>query len=425
MRTYRLETLGCKSNLYDSRRLAESLEALGFEEAGPQGEPDVCLVNTCTVTVGAERKSRRQASRLARDYPDARVYVTGCGASAFPDDLREVPGVDGVFGRDEWEELLEAINQVPLPPEAVPAGDFGIASFGGRTRAFLKVQEGCDAGCAYCILPRVRGEPRSRAADDAAAEGRRLVDAGFREIVLTGIHLGFYGRGQDGATLPGLVRRLADIPGLLRLRLSSIEPLEVDEDLLDAMRHPAVCPHLHLPLQSGDAGVLRRMGRPYTPGEFLEVVEMARSFLDGPAITTDVMVGFPGETDAAFEATMQFVERVAFTRLHVFPFSPRPGTPAADMDDRPGSKLVKKRSRRLRKLGRQLAAEWATSFVGQEVRVLFERCEDGELVGYTDRYVRLSAEGSAEMVNRLVRVWCTDACGRQLRGKVTRETDAR
>lgn len=425
MRTYRLETLGCKSNLYDSRRLAESLEALGFEEAGPEGQPDVCVVNTCTVTTGAERKSRQQASRFARDYPGARVYVTGCGASAFPDDLRDVPGVDGVFGRDQWPELLEAINETSVPPEAVPAGDFGIASFGGRTRAFLKVQEGCDAGCAYCILPRVRGEPRSRAPDDAAAEARRLVDAGFREIVLTGIHLGYYGRDQDGATLPGLVCRLAETAGLLRLRLSSIEPLEVDGDLLDAMRHPVVCPHLHLPLQSGDAGVLRRMGRPYTPRQFLEVVEMARRLLERPAITTDVMVGFPGETDAAFENTMQFVERAAFTRLHVFPFSPRPGTPAADMDWRADSKLVRERSRRLRKLGRELAAEWATSFVGQEVRVLFERCEDGELVGYTDRYVRLSAEGPAEMVNRLARARCTDACGRQLRGQVIREADAR
>ncbi len=417
MRTYRIETLGCKANLYDSRRLAESLQALGFRRAAPEEEPGICVVNTCTVTGTADRKSRQQASRLARDFPRARVYVTGCGACAAAGDLRAIPGVDGVFGRKEWAGLLEAINRGPVPPEAMPGGDFGLRSFDGRTRAFLKVQEGCDAGCAYCILPRVRGKPRSRPVQDAAAEARRLVDAGFREVVVTGIHLGFYGRDlSEGAGLPGLVRAVAETPGLRRLRLSSIEPLEVDDELLDAMRHPAVCPHLHLPLQSGDSGVLRRMRRPYTPGEFLRVVDAVRAGLEKPAITTDVMVGFPGETDEAFGRTVELVQRVGFSRLHVFPFSPRPGTPAADMDGRVSSDVAKERSRRLRELGRELAAGWARSFIGRTVRVLFERREKGRLAGYTDRYVRFSVRGPEELLNRVAWVTCTAARGVELQG---------
>ncbi len=421
-RTYLIETLGCKANLYDSQRLAEALQDLGFRRAQEDERPDVCLVNTCTVTATADRKSRQAAAHLARRYPQARVFVTGCYASAFPDELRAVSGVEGVYGRGEWRALLEAASGRAVA-EGTLAGDFGVTSFAGRTRAFLKVQEGCDAGCSYCILPRVRGRPRSRALSDAAAEARRLVEAGLPEIVLTGIHLGRYGRDLDaGVSLADLVAAVAETPGLARLRLSSIEALEVDGALLDAMRHPAVCPHLHLPLQSGDADVLRRMNRPYAPAQFLEVVARARERLDRPAVTTDVMVGFPGEGDAAFENTAEVVRRARFSRLHVFPFSPRPGTAAAGMDGRPAPQAVRERGVRLRELGGDLAAGWAGGFVGEEARVLFERCRDGRLSGYTDRYVTLTAPGPADLAGRVASVLCIRARGAALIGHLAADS---
>ncbi len=376
--TYRIETLGCKANAYDSRRLAETLETLGYRAAGEGEAADVCVLNTCTVTAGADRKGRQLAARLSRENGSARVFVTGCYATASPDELARIPGVEGVYGREDLPALIEAIHGGPLPPMESLTGDFGISSFSGRTRAFLKIQDGCDAGCSYCILPHVRGAPRSRPLADVRAEAERLAAAGFGEIVLTGIHLGFYGRDlPERPTLPQAVTAVADTPGVERLRLSSIECNEVDDALLDAMGHPAVCAHLHLPLQSGDAAVLRRMRRRYTPEEFLGVVEHARRRLDRPAITTDVMVGFPGETDAEFESTLEVCRRARFSRMHVFPFSPRPGTPAAEMPGRVPSKVVSERSARLRELARRMAADWASGFVGTTVRVLFERCTAG------------------------------------------------
>jgi threonylcarbamoyladenosine tRNA methylthiotransferase MtaB len=279
--TYRIETLGCKANLYDSRRLAEALEALGFRHSEDGQRADVCVLNTCTVTAVADRKGRQLAARLARRNPGARLFVTGCGAATDRERLAAVEGVEAVFGREEWDGLLRALGGHEAAEGAacsLAAGGFGIRSFAGRARAFLKVQEGCDAACSYCILPRVRGTSRSRPLDDAAAEAGRLVEAGFAELVLTGIHLGLCGRDLPGGEgLAGLVRAVAAVPGLGRLRLSSVEVAEVDGDLLDAMRHPAVCAHLHIPLQSGDPEVLRQMNRRYGPEEFLRAAELARA----------------------------------------------------------------------------------------------------------------------------------------------------
>jgi threonylcarbamoyladenosine tRNA methylthiotransferase MtaB len=418
--TYRVETLGCKANAYDSRRLAEALESLGYRPAAEGEAAGVCILNTCTVTAGADRKGRQLAARLVRENVGARVFVTGCYATASPGELARIPGVEGVFGRDDFAGLMKAIHGGPLPASESLAGDFGISSFTGRTRAFLKIQDGCDAGCSYCILPRVRGAPRSRPLADVRAEAERLAAAGFGEIVLTGIHLGFYGRDlPEQPTLPLAVTAVAQAPGVQRLRLSSIECNEVDEALLDAMQHPAACPHLHLPLQSGSASVLRRMRRRYTPEEFLSVVGRARERLDRPAITTDVMVGFPGETEAEFDETLEVCRRAWFSRTHVFPFSPRPGTPAAEMPGRVPAEVVANRSARVRELARRMAANWAQSFVGSTERVLFERCTpSGRLSGYTDRYVALTAEGGPEQIGRAVQVQVTAAAGAALLGRL-------
>jgi len=423
--TYRIETLGCKANVYDSRRLAEALEARGLRPA-PAGEPaDVCVLNTCTVTAAADRKSRKLAAHLARENPGARVFLTGCYVQARPEELASVPGVSALFARDQWRDLLAAAGGAPPPEGDALDGDFGIRSFDGRTRAFLKVQDGCDAFCSYCVLPSVRGKPRSRPLSDVRAEARRLADAGFAEIVITGIHTGFYGRDLPGRPpLARAVLAVAETPGVERVRLSSVEAGEVSDELLAAMAHPAVCAHLHLPLQSGDADVLRRMGRGYRPSGFLRVVARARAALDRPAITTDVIVGFPGEGDAAFESTLEFCRAARFSRSHVFPFSPRPGTPAAGMPDRPPPHVVRERSRALRSLANEMAADWAEGFVGSRVRVLLERHgPNGRLTGYTDRYVRLTAAGGADLVGRVAHAHCTARKGISLTGHIATPLD--
>ncbi len=420
---YHVETLGCKANRYDSQRLAEALEALGFCEAPPGAAAEVCVVNTCTVTHTSDRKCRQAIRRAIRRNPRARVFVTGCYATACPGVLREIEGVEGVFGREQCNEMLQVIAGGPVPEAARLEGDFGIRGFSGRGRAFVKIQDGCDFFCAYCILPYVRGTPRSRPPAGVLEEVRGLIDCGFREIVLTGIHLGLYGRDLEGnVTLADAVERVADLEGIGRVRLSSVDAPEVSERLLGAMRHPAVCAHLHLSLQSGDDAVLERMGRRYTAGEFLETTVAARQRLDRPALTGEVIVGFPGETEEGFENTLRVCREAAFSRMHVFPFSPRPGTRAARMEGRVSPEVVRERCARLRDLAHKMAVEWAESFVGRRARVLFEKRErSGTLVGYTDRYVRVSVPGPCGRVGELQEVLCTGAKGASLEGKLSEQ----
>jgi len=419
-RTFQIETLGCKSNRYDSQRLAEALEALGLRRAPPGTAPNVWIVNTCTVTGASDRKCRQCVRRAVREYPGAAVFVTGCYAASDAEALRDIEGVAGVFTRAEWGGMLAAIAGAASAERAQAPGDFGISGFGDRTRAFLKIQDGCDSFCAYCIVPHTRGLPRSRPLADALDEARRLIDGGFGEIVLTGIHLGIYGRDlADGVELADAVAQVAALPGLGRLRISSLEGPEASDRLLAAMQHPAVCAHLHLPLQSGDDRVLARMGRQCTAAGFLRVVSGARAKLDNPAITGDVIVGFPGEDEEAFQNTLRACREARFSRLHIFPFSPRPGTRAAQMDGRVPPDVVKGRRAGLEDAARTMAAEWAAGLVGQCARVLFEeRDDDGRLTGYTDRYVRLTAHGPQHCVGRLHTVRCTRAPGASLEGEI-------
>ncbi len=401
MRTFRIKTFGCKANSYDSERLAEALVEGGLRRADDEAEPpDVLIVNTCTVTHVADRKCRRAIRRAIRDDSVEKVFVTGCYASASPEDIADIEGVDGVFPGDEVDSLLDTVL---AGHGAGRFGDFGVSSFGGRSRAMLKIQDGCDFYCNYCIIPHVRGEPRSMLTDRVVEEGRQLVDNGYREIVLTGIHLGLYGQDLESSTdLADVVDRLAHVDGLDRLRLSSLEAPEVTQRLLSAMQHPVVCPHLHLPLQSGDDAVLERMGRRYSRGEFRHYVQCTRDQLDAPAITTDVMVGFPGETDDEFQNTLDFCREMQFSRMHVFKYSPRSGTPAAEMDDQVHSKVAGERSRLLRELAGEMAEEWAQQFVGRKVRVLLEEQVDDNLVrGYTDRYVETQVRAEDDVVGQI------------------------
>ncbi len=442
---YRLRTLGCKVNQYESQQLRELLEAHGLQPADPHQTPDLAVVNTCAVTASASAKTR-QAIRRASAGGTVPVVVVGCGAVAEAHRLRRIPGVVAVWGHDTSaiEQLRDyVVHRLGSDPDRTagprrdsvagagprlraggddgwmspgwPAGDERspratdsnsfihqtsvapspgevnadsgatetIRRFDGHQRAFLKVQDGCDASCTYCIIPRLRSALSYKPIDAAVAEARALVEAGHREIVLTGIYLGAYGRetavrrrfaklGRPG--LAELVAALARVEGLARLRLSSLEPGDVTDELLDVLAaHDCCVPHLHLPLQSGSPTVLRRMNRQYTADDFREMVANVRAALDRPAISTDVVVGFPGETEADFEQTVEMVLQAGFCKVHAFPFSPRGGTAAARWKESfVAADVLQDRLARLRTLERQVARRFHEQFVGGVERVLVE-----------------------------------------------------
>src|SRR5262245_32641376 len=349
--TCRLVTLGCKVNQYETQYVKEALEANGYREAGA-GEPaDLCVVNTCTVTGEGDAKSRQAVRRLAQANPRAAIVVMGCYATRDPEAVGRLPGVVKVVtDKARLAEELRPFGVTHLPR--------GIARFDGHRRAFVKVQDGCLLNCTYCIIPRVRPVVRSRTLDEIADEVQTLVASGCREIVLTGIHLGHYGidlsRGrpkEQWCRLWHLLDRLDRLPGDFRVRLSSLEAAEVRGEFVEALaRSPRLCPHLHLCLQSGSDRVLARMRRRYRVAGFLERCRRLRAALDHPAFTTDVIVGFPGETEADFAATCRVVREVGFAKVHIFPYSPRQGTPAADFPDRVPPPVVAERRARLQEL---------------------------------------------------------------------------
>jgi threonylcarbamoyladenosine tRNA methylthiotransferase MtaB len=400
-----IKTLGCRLNQAESEQALEALGARGFDLAHAGEEPDVVVVNTCTVTKESTASSRRLVRKLAEAHPGATVVVTGCYAVSDPDAVKAIPGVDLVVGNDHKDRLAELITGVPkvrrLPLSVRPAPVERL-----RTRVAVRAQTGCDEWCTFCIIPRTRGPLRSWPEDEVVADVRRQVDRGVREVVLTGVHLGKYGEDlgeRDG--LARLVDRLVAIDGLARLRLSSVLPVQVTPTLVERVRdHPKVCRHLHVPLQSGDDEVLARMHRPYRVAEFLDRVEHAKAEVAGLGLSTDVIVGFPGETDAQFQATMDVVRRVGFSKLHVFRYSQRPGTPAADMDGQLGDAVKKQRARDLIALGSELRRRFHEAHVGRSLSVLVETAGDGLAEGTSDNYIKVRFAGGADLVDQVVTV---------------------
>ena len=394
MPVYRTKTLGCKVNQYETREIEELLDRAGLARAGDDAEADLVVVNTCVVTAEAARQCRQTIRRMRRENPRARLIVTGCYANAPErDDLQSIDGVHLILA--DKDELRRRLAEELAPQGNLPT--CGISHFRGHTRAFVKIQDGCDQFCSYCIVPQVRPVMRSRPAEEVIDEVRRLTDSGHREIVLSGIHLGRYGEDLSLArALAELLRRLVALPRLGRIRLSSIEVVEVDEALLEVMaeRRDRICPHLHLPLQSGDDAVLAAMRRPYTSGKFLQHVERIRRALPDVALSSDVIVGFPGETDQAFRQTCRLCRQAEFSRLHVFPYSVRLGTPAAEMPDQVPAEVKRSRSELLRRLGHELAARFAAGLVGRQVTVLAEQVAGGAppegswAEGFNEHYVR-------------------------------------
>ncbi len=415
-KTCRLVTLGCKVNQYETQLVQEALEAGGYRAAGPGERADLCVVNTCTVTGEADAQARQLIRRLARANPGAAVAVMGCYATRDPDTVRRLPGVTHVF--PDKRRLAEELR--PFGITGMPAG---ISRFDDHQRAFVKVQDGCLLNCTFCIIPQVRPVVRSRPIEEIEAEVARLVASGYREIVLTGIHLGHYGidlsRGRPKAEwtrLWHLIDRLAYPRGSqtrpvawgdFRIRLSSLEAAEVRDDLIAAIvRNPRVCPHLHLCLQSGSDAVLARMKRRYRVRSYLERVRQICRAVDCPAITTDVIVGFPGESDADFEATCTVARQVGFAKMHIFPFSPRKGTPAAEMPDQVPPPVVAERRARLMALDHELSNAYQRQLLGRELEVLVERVSDrpGHVLGTACRKVTVELPGGPELRRQLIAV---------------------
>jgi threonylcarbamoyladenosine tRNA methylthiotransferase MtaB len=394
-------TFGCKVNQYESQALQERLRGAGYQVVDPDEDADVYVLNTCTVTETAYAEAARAVRRLHRRRPAAEIAVTGCAADSNRDDFLRMPGVRRVVVHDEKSALPLLLDDPRLSAGDLRSSifDLSVSRFDGHTRAFLKIQDGCDLRCSFCIIPQVRGANVSRPIDEAVEEARRLAEAGFREIVLTGVHVGSFGKDAAGRSLiPDLVERLLEIPGLGRVRLSSIEANEVDDRLIDVMRDSGgrFCPHFHLPLQSGDAGVLRDMRRRYGPGQFLRTVDRVRRKIDDPSFTTDVIVGFPTETAEAFEATLDLCRRVGFSKIHIFPYSHRKGTDASLLPDLPAA-VKKDRHASLQEVADRLTTEYASRFIGRTVEVLVESTGRG----YTERYLRAAVP--AGRPNEIVR----------------------
>jgi len=419
MPTLRTITLGCKVNQYETELVTEGLARVGFSEA-VDGEPaDLCLVNTCTVTGEGALKSRKAIRQLARKNPDAQIVVMGCYATMAEDVVADIPGVTEVLtDKRQIPEFLARWGVLDVPT--------GISRFGHRARAYVKVQDGCRMCCSYCIIPAARGDLTSRPLDELTDEVRRLVDSGYREIVLTGIHLGHWGLEWSDCRLrlPDLVERLLGVDGHWRLRLSSLEAVEVDSRLISLMAaHPdRICPHLHLSMQSGSDTVLERMQRRWASTRFVEKCLEVKEVLDAPALTTDVIVGFPGETDAEFEASCRAVEAVGFSKVHIFRFSPREGTPAATMPDQIDGRVKQRRAAQLDSVSQRLRHDFFDSLVGQRLQVLVESADatqPGVLHGTSARYAPVRLNGTLDLVGKLVEAEATSLVDDSLNAHVT------
>lgn len=400
----RLVTLGCKVNQYETQLVLEALERNGFREATDDETADLCVVNTCTVTSNGDSRSRQVIRQLAKHNPGTRTLVMGCYATRDPDPIRKLPSVfEVVTDKRELPDVLARQGIVDIPS--------GISRFEGRRRAYVKVQDGCILRCTYCIIPKVRPGLRSRSPEDIEAEVRRLIRNGYREIIITGVHVGHYGvdttRGRSGQPkfrLPQLLRRLDQIPGDWRMRLSSIEAAEIDDDFIAAAADcEHLCPQFHPALQSGSNTVLDRMRRRYTVESFLNKIDRMRELLDNPAFATDVIVGFPGETDDEFNETMWTCERAGFMKIHIFPFSPRTGTPAASYPDQIHGKIRQARIERLEKLERELAERYYATLLGRPLEVMVEgqSSRDGWVCGTDRRYVPVELPGTSDDIGKM------------------------
>ena len=438
MKTAKLITMGCKVNQYDTQSMRETLRRNGYavlDGENSRQQADLYLINTCTVTNVADQKARQAIRRAIRQHPNAKVLVTGCYAESDREAIEDIPGVTFVFGNREkadFQHYLDLLHvEMSSSTEIVPQASnpllsiepvqhdaireharfsTGVSDAGKRTRALIKVQDGCSAFCTYCIIPYVRGRMTSRPLADIAAEAQRIADSGIKEIVITGVHLGAYGMdtGRD-RDIADILEHIHDIAGIERIRFSSIEPMYFPDTLGERMAAlPKCMPHFHLPIQAGSDEILRQMRRRYTTADFAHLVgNLRRVFGDDVGITTDIMVGFPGETDTYFDESCRFVEDIGFSQLHVFRYSPRKGTPAATYPDQVSPHISAARSQEMIALGERLNTAFRRRMLGKQKTVLIEASREGEnkrLAGFTDNYLRVLVDAPESAINKIQRV---------------------
>jgi threonylcarbamoyladenosine tRNA methylthiotransferase MtaB len=412
---FKIITLGCKVNQCESAYIKETLVRAGWTEASRDEKADVNIVNTCIVTQRAAYQSRQAIRKVVRESPSAFTAAIGCYAQVFPEELAAIDGIALIAGNTQKNRLPDMLRDAQNPPQPLSSSDrmpfdfFPGEMFSGRTRGFLKIQDGCDSYCSYCIVPYARGPVRSLDPRKVISVLRSFADQRYKEVVLTGIHMGKYGIDlTEGTNLKELLRLIGKSALPLRIRLSSIEPKEIDEDLAEMVAsEPWLCKHFHIPLQSGDDVILKRMNRKYSSQEFANLVEMIYSRIPLAAVGVDVMAGFPGEDESAFHNTFALVRDLPISYLHVFPFSPRRGTPAASFSDRVNEKNIKERAERLRILGQEKRQSFYRSCLGKELLVLAEGWETKEkkrIRGFTENYVPVLFPASRLVRNEMVSV---------------------
>jgi threonylcarbamoyladenosine tRNA methylthiotransferase MtaB len=421
MKTFNITTLGCKVNQAESEAIAQGLLDSDWTAGTDCDQAEVCIVNTCTVTHKASMQSRQAVRQAIRSNPNARIIVTGCYAQTAPQEIDKIEGVDYVVGhakKHSITRLLDTRRDIAADKGISSSKDLRkkqpfqlmpTATSANRTRPFLKIQDGCNAFCTYCIVPFARGSSRSMPVDNVINSIEKLAAAGFLEVVLTGIHIGAYGHDlMPAATLAELMDRIVEKKSIPRVRISSIEPFELTEEIIQRVAESDIfCKHFHIPLQSGDDGILKKMGRPYSAQDFYELVNSIHRLMPEAAIGVDTLIGFPGETEASFDNTYRLIEELPISYLHVFPFSSRPGTAADKMHDKLDPPLIKARSERMRTLGQHKRSLFYRRFTGISLPVLIETKRDGStglLKGISSNYLPVLINGNDELQNKIVEV---------------------
>ncbi len=413
-----LDSLGCKLNQAEMEFFARQLTTAGYKLVGPSGKADIYILNTCTVTHVADRKSRQMLRQARRRNPDVKLVAIGCYAERTPRELAQIDGVNLVLGNEPKFNLLQHLQEIVCPEQ----GDFGSPDLanpdydGYRTRTFIKVQDGCNSFCAYCIVPFARGREESVSVSQVIAELKQQAASGCREAILTGTEIGSYR--SNGINLRELVERILAEADIARIRLSSLQPPEITPEFIALWRNQRLCPHFHLSLQSGSDTVLRRMKRRYTTADYQQAVSLIRKNVPDVAITTDVIVGFPGETEKEFQESFNFCRQMEFARIHVFPYSQREGTEAALMSPQVEAKVKRQRSQKMLALAKKSSRSFSQQFIGKTLTVLWEKQTEGIWSGLTGNYIKVFTRSDTALTNRLLPVKLESIWGDGLWGDI-------
>lgn len=405
--------LGCKVNQYESEAIAELFEEKGYEIVDVEDFADIYIINTCSVTNFGDKKSRQLIRKVKRQNPNAIVVAIGCYAQTAKDDVMKIEGVNLILGTKGKSDVVRLVEEYTLENGVVSIVDdisrerffepLQVQKLKNRTRAYLKIQDGCSQFCTYCIIPYARGPIRSRQRDDVINEVKNLAKNGFKEVVLAGIHVASYGKDLKNIDLLGIIKDVHNIEGIDRIRFSSIEPNIITKDFMEGLvQLPKVCHHFHLSLQSGCDKTLKAMNRKYNTEKYRQAVNTLRNYMPDVAITTDIIVGFPGESEEDFKQSYEFAQEMKFSKIHVFPYSPKKGTPAAQMKEQISNEIKSERVKILMSLSDKMSKDFIEGFIGKDVEVLFERkCEDGQYEGHTSNYIKVFADSKVDIINNI------------------------